>query len=65
MPFMVFVGLMGGASYVNVNYIVLQLKEIGILKKELAMNILEIFITLGITLASLFVLLVSTYIIPN
>ena len=50
---MIFVGLMGGASYVNVIY---QLKNSPLLhktEKELAMNLLSCFDDLGVLLAAI------------
>lgn len=62
---MLFVGLMGGASYVNVNYLLLSSEEITQTEKELAMNICSIFNDTGVLLSSLSTLVISNYIMPN
>jgi len=64
-PCMIFVGLMGGGSYVNVNYLLLNHETIHPTEKELAMNICSIFNDTGVLLSSLFVLLVDNVMITN
>ena len=61
MPVMIFVGLMGGASYVNGFYQLLQTDLVENEKRELAVNICTMFNGVGITLASLFYLFVENY----
>ena len=51
---MIFVGLMGGASYVNVQYFLLKFEGIQEYQKELAMNISGVFNDVGITLSAVF-----------
>ncbi|KAA6380711.1 MAG: putative Cln3 protein [Streblomastix strix] len=57
---MIFVGLMGGGMYVNVFYLILDLK-MHHKEKELATNIVMIFITVGITLAAVSCLIVRNF----
>lgn len=49
---MVFVGLMGGCSYVNTMYLILSSKELNINQKELALNMTTFFDDIGITISS-------------
>ena len=56
---MVFVGLMGGASYVNVAYLILSSKKIPDNMKELCMNINNICNNIGVTSASITAIVVS------
>ncbi|KAK2943661.1 putative CLN3 protein [Blattamonas nauphoetae] len=55
----IFVGLMGGGMYVNTFYLIMQKKDATGDDKELASNMTMIYITIGITLASLFSLLMT------
>ncbi|KAL4490884.1 hypothetical protein ABPG72_008620 [Tetrahymena utriculariae] len=64
-PCMIFVGLMGGASYVNVNYLLLNHKEIDRNEKELAMNICSIFNDTGVLLSSLSGLVIDNFILKD
>lgn len=64
-PCMIFVGLMGGGSYVNVNYLLLNHEEIEPTEKELAMNICSIFNDTGVLLSSLFVLFIDNVVMTN
>ena len=64
-PLMLFVGLMGGCSYVNCYYLILQNETLEKRVKELATNIASFFVDFGILAASLTALLVSTVIITN
>jgi len=56
---MVYVGLLGGGSYVNIFYLVLNDPQITSLDRELCINITAIFINVGITLASMFILVMD------
>ena len=56
---MVFVGLMGGASYVNVIYCLKNSPLLLKREKELAMNLLSIFGDLGVPLASMTALVLT------
>ncbi len=56
---MVYVGLLGGGSYVNIFYLVLHDPNISPLNRELCVNITAIFINVGITLASAFILVMD------
>ncbi len=59
---MVFVGLMGGASYVNVMYCILESPSLHRTEKELAMTLTTVCNDIGILSASLFSLLLdNTY----
>jgi len=53
---MVYVGLLGGASYVNVYYLILNDRVMNKKDRELAVNMTAIGVTLGITLASVCIL---------
>ena len=56
---MVIVGLMGGASYVNVFYLLLKDPAIAEEKRELAVNITSIIYSLGVLLASVTVIVLD------
>jgi len=56
---MVYVGLLGGGSYVNIFYLVLNDPKIDSLDRELCVNITAIFINVGITLSSVFILVMD------
>ena len=56
---MIWVGLMGGCSYVNVVFNILEKKDVGKAEKELAMNICTCFNDVGVLLASIFVLIMD------
>jgi len=53
---MVYVGLLGGASYVNVFYLILHDPKIPDEDKELCVNITAFLVTMGITLSSVFII---------
>lgn len=59
-PQMVFVGLLGGASYVNVFYILLHDHKIPERDREFCINLAAMSSTIGITLAACFILIVDT-----
>eukprot|EP00051_Salpingoeca_urceolata_P005871 m.78272 g.78272 ORF g.78272 m.78272 type:complete len:420 (+) comp14578_c0_seq1:219-1478(+) len=59
-PLMVFVGLLGGAMYVNVFYLLLHDPRIPTKDRELCINLAAFAITIGITLASAFVVLIDS-----
>jgi MFS family permease len=59
---MVIVGLMGGASYVNVIYAIRQSTVLDSTEKELALNMLAIFNDVGVLMASLTALLLTSVI---
>lgn len=58
---MIFVGLLGGASYVNVYYLVnsAPAKGISLKDRELAINMTAIGVTTGITLSSITILILD------
>ena len=56
---MVFVGLMGGASFVNVIYLLKNSTILQKTEKELALNLLSCFDDLGILLASITALILT------
>jgi len=62
---MIFVGLLGGAMYVNVFYLVLHDEKISDEDRELCINIVAIFITMGIIVASAFVILADNTFLKN
>ena len=53
---MIYVGLLGGASYVNVYYLILKDKKIKNDERELVVNITQIMYSLGILMSSLSVI---------
>lgn len=64
-PVMLFVGLMGGASYVNVMYLIINSDIIPKREKELSANIVSIFNDIGVMTASLFSLLCDNVILKG
>lgn len=62
-PFMIFVGLMGGASFVNCYYKIMNEKCLNKSQKEVAVNLAAFFNDMGIVMASFLALFVSNYII--
>lgn len=64
-PLMVFVGLMGGCSYVNCYYLILENDTLDKRVKELATNIASFFVDFGILAASLTAFGVSMFLITN
>ncbi|EGC31709.1 hypothetical protein DICPUDRAFT_156403 [Dictyostelium purpureum] len=56
---MVYCGLLGGASYVNVFYLILHDKKIPDEDREICVNYAALLVTLGITLASCFILVMD------
>lgn len=62
---MVFVGLMGGCSYVNCYYLILENDTLDKRVKELATNIASFFVDFGILAASLTAFGVSMFLITN
>lgn len=56
----VFVGLMGGATYVNVVYLIKQSPKLAHAQKELAMTLCSVFMDLGILLATVTSLVLTT-----
>ena len=64
-PIMIFVGLMGGCSYVNCMFMVLDNKSLSKSQKELAVNVCAFFVDIGIVSAAFFALFVSNFVITN
>ena len=58
-PLLVFVGLMGGASYVNVLHGILELETLDKTEKESAMSLSLLFNDTGILLATTFSIILS------
>ena len=58
-PFMIWVGLMGGASYVNILYQVLKSSTIAKSEKEISINFISIINDFGIGSSSLVVILLN------
>ena len=53
-PLYIFVGLMGGGAYVNVNHGILELESVDWEEKEMAFSLSLLFNDTGIFLASIF-----------
>ena len=64
-PFMIWVGLMGGASYVNILYQVLENPKIAKSEKEISINFISIINDFGILSSSLIVILFNYTIYKN
>jgi len=62
---MVYVGLLGGGSYVNIFYLVLNDPKIAPIDRELCVNITAIFVNVGITLSSVFILIMDNTFLPS
>lgn len=62
-PLMIWVGLMGGCSYVNCTYCILASKELPKSLKELAVNIASFFVSVGLVGSAVFAIIVSNFII--
>lgn len=62
---MIYVGLLGGAMYVNVFYLILHDPDIPEEDREMCINLTAIFITLGILVAAGFVLLADNTFLQN
>ena len=61
-PMMVYVGLLGGASYVNIFYLFLHTRRIPDKDREFCINLGAISAIIGITFACLYILLMdNTY----
>mmetsp|Transcript_8244 Transcript_8244/g.13808 ORF Transcript_8244/g.13808 Transcript_8244/m.13808 type:complete len:86 (+) Transcript_8244:1092-1349(+) len=58
-PLLIWVGLMGGASYVNVLHGILELETLEESEREMAMSLSLLFNDSGILLASIFSLVMS------
>ncbi|KAM9994699.1 hypothetical protein ACTFIY_000897 [Dictyostelium cf. discoideum] len=56
---MIYCGLLGGASYVNVFYLILHQKNIPNEDRELCINYAALLVTVGITLAACFILVMD------
>jgi battenin len=65
LPVMIWVGLMGGASYVNCYYLLLENDSLPKRLKELATNTASFFVDTGILAASLFGLIISNFVIVS
>lgn len=61
MTLMIWVGLMGGASYVNVNYLIVSGTFLPHECKELCMNINSMTNNIGIMFATIMAMLVSNF----
>jgi hypothetical protein len=62
-PLYVFVGLMGGGAYVNVNYGIRRLETVSKDEKEMAFSLSLLFNDTGIFLASVFSLVMQSTIL--
>lgn len=62
---MIWVGLMGGGSYVNVMYKMLENPQLDRNEKELAMTLTTVFDDIGILSASLISLLLDNTVFKN
>lgn len=64
-PLMIFVGLMGGCSYVNCMYMILSGCGLSKSQKEIAVNVAAIFVDIGVLSAAFFAMLISNFVITN
>lgn len=64
-PFMVFVGLMGGSSFVNCYYLIYNEKRLSKSQKEVAINLATLFNDTGIVAAALLAIVVSNLVIVD
>lgn len=64
-PLMIFVGLMGGCSYVNCMFMILGGNGLSKSQKEVAVNVAGFFVDVGIVSAALFAIVVSNFLITN
>jgi len=62
-PIYIFVGLMGGGSYVNVLHSILELETLDKTEKESAMSLSMVFIDIGIVAASIIALILNSSIL--
>jgi battenin len=62
---MVYVGLLGGAMYVNVFALLVEDVRIPTVDRELGINFVAIFVNVGIVAASLFEILLDKAIMPK
>jgi hypothetical protein len=58
-PLFIWVGLMGGASYVNVMHSILELESLEKSEKEMALSLSLVFNDTGVLLASILSLILS------
>jgi len=65
LPLMVWVGLMGGCSYVNCLYVILKSPQLSKSQKEVAINVASFFDDIGILSASFFAIFISNFVIQN
>lgn len=65
LPLMIWVGCMGGCSYVNCMYLILASKKIDKKNKEVSLNVTGLASEVGIIGATICSLIVSNYIIKN
>ena len=59
------VGLIGGFSYVNCMFLVLEAKNLDTAQKEIAINICAFISEFAVLLASIFGLIISNFVITN
>ena len=64
-PLMVWVGLMGGCSYVNCLYAILDSTQLSKSQKEVAINVASFLNCISITAAAVFAILISNFVILN
>ena len=64
-PLMIWVGLMGGCSYVNCMFMILENKDLSKSQKEVAINVASFFDDLGVVSAAFFALFISNFVIRN
>lgn len=65
MGLMFTIGLVGGFSYVNCMYLVLEDKNLNKSQKELAINVCGFISEFTVTLAAIFGLIISNFVITN
>lgn len=64
-PIMIWVGLMGGCSYVNCYFMILENKALSKSQKEIAINVAAFFNDIGIVSAAFFAIFVSNFVIVD
>lgn len=64
-PLFVWIGLMGGASYVNINHGYLERETLPVDEKEIAVSVSLIFVDIGNLSASIFTLVAAKTIFPS
>ena len=64
-PLMVWVGLMGGCSYVNCLFAILDSTKLSKSQKEVAINVASFLNSISITMSAVFAIFISKFVILN